>query len=150
MSRYLFIVFTFTGYGTTHKVNNLIIQMNGNFSNVETSIDTSAIKGRRRSFNPSNIANRFEVTLGKRVDPEVLEFPENHEKKMLFADRERSNFIYSFMRFQSVPRQVVPNWIGFNIIVCDGLPVMKASVHYLDCIDNPATEMSTIYQVCSI
>ena len=54
--------------------------MNGNLSNVETSIDTSAIKGRRCSFNLSNIANRFEVTLGKRVDTEVLEFPENHEK----------------------------------------------------------------------
>ena len=86
--------------------------MNGNFSNVETSIDPSAIKRRRRSFNHSNIANRFEVTLGKRVDPEVLEFPENYEKTMLFADRERSNFIYSFMRFQSVLRQVVLSWTG--------------------------------------
>ena len=44
VSRYLFIVFTFTGYGTTHKVNNVVIQMNGNFSNEEQALILQLLK----------------------------------------------------------------------------------------------------------
>ena len=43
--------------------------------------------------------------------------------------------------------QVLPIWTGFNIDIQEGVPILKSSIYYLDCIDAPATEISTIYQV---
>ena len=43
----------------------------------------------------------------------------------------------------------MPNWTGFNISVDEGTPILQSRIHYLDCIDTPATETSAIYQVCS-
>ena len=51
------------------------------------------------------------------------------------------------MRRHFAQLQIIPNWTGFNVLVCSGTLVMKSNVSYLDCIDAPATEMSTIYQV---
>ena len=51
------------------------------------------------------------------------------------------------MRRHFAQLQIIPNWTGFNVVVCSGTLVMKSNVSYLDCIDAPATEMSTIYQV---
>ena len=45
------------------------------------------------------------------------------------------------------PLQIIPSWTGFNVLVHSGTLVMKSNVSYLDCIDDLATEMSTIYQV---
>ena len=45
------------------------------------------------------------------------------------------------------PLQIIPSWSGFNVLVHSGTLVMKSNVSYLDCIDDLATEMSTIYQV---
>ena len=80
---------------------------------------------------------------GKRIGPESLTFPENPEKELLFVDKEKDTFIWAPMRQYSLPRKYFPSWTGFN----DRVPVMKSSVQYLNCIDNPATQKSTIYQV---
>ena len=45
------------------------------------------------------------------------------------------------------PLQIIPSWTGLNVLVHSGTLVMKSNVSYLDCIDDLATEMSTIYQV---
>ena len=48
-----------------------------------------------------------------------------------------------FSTFQSC----IPSWTGFDIVVNANFVVLKSSIRYLDCIDNPATDISTIYQV---
>ena len=68
-----------------------------------------------------------------------MKFPENDEAQFLFAD-----FI---LRFQAAPQQFIPSWTGFYIKIHEGQVISKSSVQYLDCIDSPATEKSTIYQV---
>ena len=76
-----------------------------------------------------------------------LEFPSNDEKDFLFGAAERSTFLWSFMRCHFAQLQIIPNWTGFNVLVHSGTLVMKSNVNYLDCIDAPATEISTIYLV---
>ena len=41
----------------------------------------------------------------------------------------------------------MPSWTGFNIHIGDQFVVIKSTVHYLDCLDNPATETKTIQEV---
>ena len=103
---------------------------------------------KRRSFKPSEITELdFPIIASNRIGPGVLKFPENKEKMTLFADRERDNFLWTLLRFHSIPNQIVPSWTGFNITIQNDIPVMKSTIKYLDCIDAPATDSSTIYQV---
>ena len=44
-------------------------------------------------------------------------------------------------------QQYIPIWTGFNIIVRDQVVMMESTVHYLDCLDAPATETATIQEV---
>ena len=53
------------------------------------------------------------------------------------------------MRHQTVP-QVIPSWTGFHIAIRNDIPVLKATVSYLESINKPATEMTTIYQVLEV
>ena len=142
---------TLSGHGTTHKVNNLLIQANGNFSASPLRYSPE-IKRRRRSFKPSDSTDHVTPSFsGKRIGPGVLRFPANAGKEMMFAKLERDNFLWALLRWQSMPKQIIPSWTGFHITIQEGIPVMKSSIQYLDCIDAPATEKSTIYpiyQVC--
>ena len=105
-------------------------------------------RGRRRSFKPaSDLSSSARYISGKRTGPSGMQFPENEEKDFMFADREKDTFLWTLLRYHSIPTQVIPSWTGFNILVQDGIPVLKSSIHYLDCIDAPATDISTIYQV---
>ena len=105
-------------------------------------------KRSRRSFEPREDNNTCSKYLsGKRTGPAPLKFPENVERDMLFGDREKENFLWCLLRSCTSLRQFIPSWTGYNIIIHGGLPVLQSCVRYLDCIDAPATEISTIYQV---
>ena len=52
------------------------------------------------------------------------------------------------MKHHFSENQAIPGWTGFNITMHANLAVLKSSVNYLDCIDSPATDISTTYQVC--
>ena len=144
-----FTCFVSLGYGTTHKVNNLIIQEGtGNIENVNSSYSPKS-KRSRRSFQPIfNEGPRMPVISSKkRISPCLLEFPSNDEKDFLFDATERSTFLWSFMRCHFASSQIIPSWTGFNVLVHSGTLVMKSNVSYLDCINAPTIGMSTIYQV---
>ena len=79
---------------------------------------------------------------------EVVGILDNPEKDFLFGDREKANFLWCLLRYCSSPKQIVPSWTGFNISVHEGTPILQSRIHYLDFIDAPAAETSTIYQVC--
>ena len=103
----------------------------------------------RRSFTGSAIPEKVSFNFSKknRIGPEPLKFPECDIKDFVFGDREKENFSWCFLRNNSIPQQIVPSWTGFNINIHNGTPVLKSSVHYLNSLDAPATELSTIYQV---
>ena len=43
--------------------------------------------------------------------------------------------------------QHIPSWTGFRIAISNREPVKDASIGYLDCIDSPATDISTVYHI---
>lgn len=128
----------------------MLIQESGAFGDVEITNEPRS-KRKRRSFTPySAEAQRTVYLSGKRVGPKPLKYPLNEDRDLLFADCEKDYFIWNLLRWKCSLHQVIPSWTGFNIVVHEGVPVLKSSVHYLDCIDAPATEISTIYQVCNM
>ena len=50
------------------------------------------------------------------------------------------------MRKYSVER-LIPSWTGFQILVSNNVLTLKTSVGYMDSIDSPATDITTIFQV---
>ena len=128
-------------------MNNLLIQEQGSFG-FETTVNSPKRKRSRRSFwSRSNDNNTERYLSGKRVGPVVLEFPENDEKEMIFGNRESDHFLWCFLRSCASPKQFVPSWTGYNIVIHNDIPVLQSSIRYLDCIDAPATQVSTIFQV---
>ena len=88
-----FTYFVSLGYGTTHKVSNLILQEGtANIGNFLLNI--------RRSFQPIlNEGPRMPAMSSKKqICPCQLEFPSNDEKDFLSDATEHSTFLWSFMR----------------------------------------------------
>ena len=114
------------GYGTVHKANSLLIQYIGNFGTDALS-NSPRRKRSRRSFQA--MQNSFEnlYLRGKRIGPTNCKFYENEERNLLFADREKETFLWSFLRFSYSPNQFIPSWTGYNITIIDGTPVLKSS-----------------------
>ena len=67
---------------------------------------------------------------------------------MLFAEQNKNNFLWEIMKHHFLENQVTPIVTGFNITKHGNLAVLKSSVNYLNCIDSPAADTSTISQVC--
>ena len=134
----------FIGYGTTHKVNNLLIQ-NGEHFGSSTEVRSPTNKRSRRSFNAEyetcSVQHIFLQNARKEADFDQF------QNLVVLAECNMNDFLSVFLTWDSVPEQVIPGWTGFNIIVQDGIVVLKSSVSYLDFVRVPATELNTIYQV---
>ena len=65
-------------------------------------------------------------------------------KDLLFADQFVSNLAW-LLCWRSVSALHIPRWTGYHIKLRGRVPVKKNFVGYLDCLDAPATEMSTVY-----
>ena len=66
---------------------------------------------------------------------------------MFFAEVQESTFLWSLLRQSCSYVQRFPSWNGFNITTNSDTSVLNSAVSYLDCIDAPATEITTIHQV---
>ena len=56
------------------------------------------------------------------------------------------NIAWILSRKSSVP-QVIPSWTGFNIQIRDNITPSKCSVGYLESLDFPASDISTILEI---
>ena len=141
------ILFIISGYGTTHKVNLLIQELDRHFGESLESAIHPERKRRRYSFKSS--LKGLDVTgpsSSKRIGPSQKDFQENLEQDMLFAEVEENTFLWSLLRQSFSYVQRFPSWTGFTITINSDTPVLKSTVSYLDCIDAPATEIITVYQ----
>ena len=79
--------------------------------------------------------NNFEnlYVSGKHIGPTNCKFNVNKERDLLFADREKGTFLWSFLQFSYSPNQFIPSLTGYNITIIDGTLVLKSSIQYLDC-----------------
>ena len=137
------------GFGTTHRVNNLILQNVGNFNQTQLQLSPKR-KRSRRSFISDTVNNDVEgYILAKRAEPDAMVFYENEIKDFMFDDFQKLNFVWSLIRSISIP-QSIPSWTGFHIEMTNDIPTLKTTVRYLDSINKPPTDMSTIYQVMNV
>ena len=80
------IVETLSGYSTTHKVNNLLLQFsNGSFNEGAVYISPNR-KRCRRSFEAASDSSEEYYYNSKRVGPSALTFPANKEKDFMIDD----------------------------------------------------------------
>ena len=128
--KFLKILLIISGYGTTHKVKNLLIQeFDKHFGESFESAIQPERKQRRRSFKPS--LNGPDVTgpsSSKRIGPSEKDFQENLEQDILFAEVEENNFLCSLLRQSCSYVQRFPRWTGFNITINSETPVFKSTV----------------------
>ena len=70
----------------------------------------------------------------------------NEEKEFLLADQELIYLTWILARDLSL-WQTILIWTGFNIILRKDVPVSKILIGYLDSLDAPATDNSTIHHL---
>ena len=138
--------FYFPGYGTTHKVNNIILQGKFGDNNYDSNVSSPKRKRTRRSFIPDSRTAEVNYRYKKREGPPSTSFPENEVSQFILDDSNKRHFLWSLMRHKATEGRI-PSWTGFQILISKTVPVLTTSIGYLDCIDASATEMSTIYQV---
>ena len=135
----------FLGYGTSHKVNGIIIQP-GHFTEIVTDPAPPKRKRCRRSFQVITEQRRTDYLSDKRTGPANLTFPGNDDRGFLLEEQSRINLAWILSRKNSIP-QVVPSWTGFNIKIRDNITPNKCSVGYLECLDSPASDMNTVSEI---
>ena len=127
-------------------MNSIILQP-GSFGNVVNAPVTPTEKRKcRRSLNDAPVKVLPSYSTGKRCGPQPMSITQNDERAFLLADQEKINLAWILSRTISIP-QIIPSWTGFQISIRDNLTVVKTPVGYLDSIDAPATEISTVYHV---
>ena len=100
----------------------------------------------RRSFNVEEIDEDIPYIAGKRVGPDQITFPENKNADRLKTNQRRKYLGWVALRKVNIDN-LIPSWTGFNILVSKNVVVLKSSIGYMDSIDSPATDMTTIFQV---
>ena len=92
--------------------------------------------------------------IGKRIGSKNLSFLVFGHADFLFSDEERLYIswtmchqllyipiypIYQYVLSITSTYQYIPSWTGFNIKIHDRDIIMESNVHYLPCLDAPAT-----------
>ena len=145
----LFVIQFLYRYGTTHKVNNFLIQNRGHFGS-STEIRSPNNKKASLSFNAEyetcyNVTHFSSKCIGP--VPKEVDF-DQFRNPAVFMECNMNDFLWVFLSWRSVPKQIIPSWTGFSIIIHDKMVLLKSSIRYLHCIYVPTTEIATIYQVC--
>ena len=83
---------------------------------------------------------------GKRYGLSALQLTDNEERDFLFADQGKINLLWILCRSVVIP-QTVPSWTGFHISITSKQTINKTSIGYLYCINAPATDISTVYNI---
>jgi hypothetical protein len=142
-----FLEDTKTGKETTHVTGGIIIQRD--YREVKTD-NTSRVNIPRASslkHVPDQIAP---FSLGKRVTVDLrhaLEGSDISEKAHEQPQSWAKKLDFSFILSQMVQTGHVPNWTGYNTLLCNESIPQLSKVTYLPIIDASATELSTINTV---
>jgi hypothetical protein len=137
---------TLSGAGTSHRVNGIIVQKTSSSCLPQRSRNT-VIKGKQRSI-LMTIPCVQDYIVGKRKNPPAVttvELP--HECIENVKDAQRKNLLWIFSRLRNEQCQTVCSWTGFNILIRKDVAIKADTVAYLPCINNPATDMSTVHEI---
>ena len=81
----------------------------------------------------------------KRYGPSPLQSTGNEERFFVYRSRKNQSSV-DFTLVSTIP-QTVPSWAGFRISIASKQTINKTSIGYLDCINAPATDISTVYDI---
>ena len=126
-------------------MNGIIIQP-GDFKEIVNDSVPPKRKRCRRSFEVISEQRRTDYLSGKRIGPTNLTFPGNDDREFLLNEQSMINIAWILSRKSSVP-QAIPSWTGINIQIRDNIRPSKCSVGYLECLDFPASDMSTLFEI---
>ena len=73
-------------------------------------------------------------------------YTESFAGDLLLADQSNLYTMWVALRKMNLPVQI-PSWTGFNIKLRENKQINQSNIGYLDCLDAPATDMSTIYHM---
>ena len=65
------------------------------------------------------------------------------------ANAKKKNLLWILVRLHATENQTIPGWTGFNIKVRNEEQVSHVNIGYLQTIDAPASNMSTVFEVLS-
>ena len=126
-------LFNLVGSQTTHRVNSIAVQP-GKFGCVPT--ERAPRKKRCRRFLAE--LHLEEYYIGKRMGLKNVSFPVFGHADFLLSDQEEL-YLSWIMSRQLLKDQYIPSWMRFNIKIHDREFIMESCVHYLPCLDAPAT-----------
>ena len=152
---------TISGGNTSHRVNGIIIQPKTEdqhhleLPSIENPLSEEdpecsvyiTQKAHRRSLAGYMPTVCFDYIPGKRVGPQVLQFPSYDDKVDLVLFQRRKYFVWSMLRMVNPTSQYIPSWTGFNIQMRANVPIMQSNIGYLEPINNPATDIATVYEM---
>ena len=81
----------------------------------------------------------------KRYGPSPLQSTGNEERFFVYRSRKNQSSV-DFTPVSTI-LQTVPSWAGFRISIASKQTINKTSIGYLDCINAPATDISTVYNI---
>ena len=77
----------------------------------------------------------------------LRQFKQKSTWGLVFYTRRKRSLLCISLRFRQPIKQHIPSWTGFFIKIRQDIPIRPSSVGCLDCLDAPATEMSTVYHI---
>ena len=83
---------------------------------------------------------------GDRCGPQARAFVEVTAEEIL-AEARKKNLLWILVRLHAKEKQKASGWTGLNISVRSEVQVSQDIIGYLQTIDTPATDVSTVYEV---
>ena len=140
---------TLSGEGTSHCVNGIAIQAR-HFGPDLPRVDVTSIlsKSKKRSIDVVLDKQLPIYNAGQRCGPPSRAYVEVTSSDTE-ANARRKIFCWILVRLHATENQTIPGWTGFNIKVRNEEQVSLDNIGYLQTIDAPASNMSTVFEVLS-
>ena len=137
---------TLSGEGTSHRVNGIAIQAR-HFGLDLPRVDVTPIlsKSKKRSIDVVLDKELPIYNAGQRCGPPSRAYVEVTSSD-IEANAQKKNLLWILVRLHATEN---PGWTGFNIKVRNEEQVSQDNIGYLQTIDAPASNMSTVFEVLS-
>ena len=138
-----------SGEGTWQRVNGIAIQAR-HFGPDLPRVDVTPIlsKLKKRSIDVVLDKELPIYNAGQRCGPPSSAYVEKTSSD-IEANAKKKNLLWILVRLHATENQTIPGWTGFNIKVRNEEQVSQDNIGYLQTIDAPASNMSTVFEVLS-
>ena len=140
---------TLSGEGTSHRVNGIAIQAR-HFGPDLPRVDVTPILSKLKKRSIDFVLDK-ELPIHnavQRCGPPLSAYVEKTSSD-IEANVKKKNLLWILVRLHATENQTIPGWTGFNIKVRNEEQVSQDNIGYLQTIDAPASNMSTVFEVLS-